>query len=215
MARLRRLVSTSAVIFAGSTGAAVLSLLQSAVIARSLGVADFGVWSLIVTTFSVVTAFVGFRVAEPLTRYIVEFRVQNETGALQRLFGAAVTTEALTLCCAALVGVGASLALGGAFTAAGGGVLAVYALSLPCAALHPILFAAARDARRVGLHSAVSLALEFMRLVLLVTAWTTGRMSLQIVAWIWLGTAVVQLIASAVLLDRLMRIQLRFGLTGV
>jgi len=215
LARLRRLFSTSAVILAGSSGVAVLSLLQSAVIARSLGVADFGLWSLTVTTFSVVTAFVGFRVAEPLTRYIVEFKVQNETGALQRLFGAAVTMEALTLCSAALVGVGASMALGGAFTAAGRWVLAVYALSLPCAALHPILFAAARDARRVGLHSAVSLALELVRLVLLVTAWMSDRMSLHAVAWTWLGTAAVQLFASAILLDRLMRNQLGFGLTGI
>lgn len=187
-------------ISAGSSGTAVLNLLQSALIARLLGVADFGLWALLTTMFTTVVALAGFRVAEPLTRYIVEFRSRQDRDGLHQVFGAAILTELVTLSAAAALGILIAAMLGGAYMGAGVKALLIYALSLPAATLNPVLFAAARDARRVGLPTLLTLVTESLRLLLLIACAVAGIDSIESVAWIWLLTTLLQAGASTLLL---------------
>ena len=212
MAALRRLLMSSAVISAGSTGTAVLSLLQSAVIARLLGLTDFGLWTLLTALFSTVVALAGFRIAEPLTKYIVEFKSRGDREGLRQLFGAAALTEFSTLSVACALGIAVAALLGGAYLGAGAKALFVYALSLPPAALNPVLFAVARDARRLWVPTLLTLGIESLRLLLLLGMQPAGMSSIGTVASIWLVTAVLQFGLSALLLQQLLRQNLGIAL---
>ena len=72
------LLKNASHIFCGNVGVGLISFCQGIVVARGLGVADFGVLAAIISLSGTVRGVLGFRTSEPLTRYFVTHRLRDE-----------------------------------------------------------------------------------------------------------------------------------------
>ncbi|MEI6986126.1 MAG: hypothetical protein WCK65_08360, partial [Rhodospirillaceae bacterium] len=71
---LRHMFANGVYLFGGSAAAMGLSLIQTLILARTLGPAQFGIWSGVQAYVLVAYSLCTFRTSEPVTRYLVEFR---------------------------------------------------------------------------------------------------------------------------------------------
>ncbi|BAQ62676.1 membrane protein [Geminocystis sp. NIES-3708] len=83
----------SSYLFAGGIGSMVLRFAQNIFVARALGAELLGVWSTIVSFSVIVSSFFAFRTQEALTRYLVEFRIKNESEKIRLLLATAIITD--------------------------------------------------------------------------------------------------------------------------
>jgi O-antigen/teichoic acid export membrane protein len=93
---IQRVVKNSGYLF-GATGiAAALSMLQSILVARLLGVTDFGILGTITLFTSVINKFASFRMSELVIKYVGQFTVEGDEISAAAVFKSAAILETLT-----------------------------------------------------------------------------------------------------------------------
>jgi O-antigen/teichoic acid export membrane protein len=90
---IRRLVKNSAYLFSATGISAALSMLQSILAARILGVAGFGILGIITMFISVINKFVSFRMSEMVIKYVGAYTESNDKPRAAAVFKAAALAE--------------------------------------------------------------------------------------------------------------------------
>lgn len=90
---IRRIVKNSGYLFSSTVVAAAISMLQSILTARLLGVAAFGVLGVITMFTTVLNKVVSFRMSELIVKYVGQFSERGERQQAAAVFKAAAITE--------------------------------------------------------------------------------------------------------------------------
>ncbi len=93
---IRRVVKNSGYLFSATGIAAVLSMIQSILVARLLGVTDFGILGTITLFTSVINKFTSFRMSELVIKYVGQYTVEGDDTSAAAVFKSAAILETLT-----------------------------------------------------------------------------------------------------------------------
>lgn len=93
---IRRVVKNSGYLFSATGIAAALSMLQSILVARLLGVTEFGILGTITVFAALVNKFASFRMSELVIKYVGQYTEAGETYRAAAVFRAAAIIETLT-----------------------------------------------------------------------------------------------------------------------
>ncbi|MFN2159611.1 MAG: oligosaccharide flippase family protein [Anaerolineales bacterium] len=93
---IQRLVRNSGYLFSSTSVSAVLSMVQGILIARLLGVENFGILGAITLFTSVVNKLASFRMSELVVKYVGEFTVYRDTTRAASVFKLAAIVEFLS-----------------------------------------------------------------------------------------------------------------------
>jgi O-antigen/teichoic acid export membrane protein len=93
---IQRVVKNSGYLFSATGFAALLSMVQSILVARLLGVTDFGILGTITLFTSVVNKFASFRMSELVIKYVGEYTEAGEDIKAAAIFKSAGILETLT-----------------------------------------------------------------------------------------------------------------------
>ena len=93
---IQRVVKNSGYLFSATGVAAALSMLQSILVARLLGVTDFGILGTITLFTSVVNKFASFRMSELVIKYVGQYTVEGDDISAAAVFKSATILETLT-----------------------------------------------------------------------------------------------------------------------
>jgi len=93
---IQRVVKNSGYMFSATGAAAALSMVQSILVARLLGVTDFGVLGTITLFTSVVNKFASFRMSELVIKYVGEYTVEGDETKAAAVFKSAAIIETVT-----------------------------------------------------------------------------------------------------------------------
>jgi O-antigen/teichoic acid export membrane protein len=93
---IRRVVKNSGYLFSATGAAAALSMVQSILVARLLGVTDFGILATITLFTSVVNKFASFRMSELVIKYVGQYSVEGDETRAAAVFKSAALLETLT-----------------------------------------------------------------------------------------------------------------------
>jgi O-antigen/teichoic acid export membrane protein len=91
----RRMIKNSGYLFSATGISAVLSMLQSILTGRMLGVAGFGILGTIITFTSVINKFASFRMSELVIKYVGQYTEAGDQQRAAALFKAAAIVEML------------------------------------------------------------------------------------------------------------------------
>jgi len=94
--RLQQFARNSLSLFIGSKFQAILLFIQSIVVARSLGVSQYGKWAIVVSICGLAMNFLTFRTAEVLGKFFVELRVNRDFNNLGLIIKKTLFLELLT-----------------------------------------------------------------------------------------------------------------------
>ena len=92
---LRRVVKNSSYLFSATGITAAISMVQSILVARLLGVAGFGILGAITMFTSVINKFASFRMSELVIKYVGQFSEQGDHGRAAAVFKVAAMLEML------------------------------------------------------------------------------------------------------------------------
>ncbi|MEI6558597.1 MAG: oligosaccharide flippase family protein [Rhodospirillaceae bacterium] len=195
---LRRLFTNGSYLFGGSAAAMVLALLQTLILARTLGPAEFGIWSGVQAYVLVAYSLCTFRTSEPVTRYLVEFRDRDDQGLMALLLGSALATETVTRVLALVV-----IALSVPWLAGElpGGMAAVPLYMLigtmqVCAVFDQVWFSVARDLGRYRAIAVLNTAFPLMRVGGLGLLLALGQLSLFSAGWLMAISGALQAVIT-------------------
>jgi O-antigen/teichoic acid export membrane protein len=93
---IQRVVKNSGYLFSATGIAAALSMVQSILVARLLGVTDFGILGTITLFTSVVNKFASFRMSELVIKYVGQYTVEGDETRAAAVFKSAGILETLT-----------------------------------------------------------------------------------------------------------------------
>ncbi len=93
---IQRVLKNSGYLFSATGIAAALSMVQSILVARLLGVTDFGILGTITLFTSVVNKFASFRMSELVIKYVGEYTVEGDETRAAAVFKSAGILETLT-----------------------------------------------------------------------------------------------------------------------
>lgn len=93
---IQRVIKNSGYLFSATGFAAVLSMVQSILVARLLGVTDFGILGTITLFTSVVNKFASFRMSELVIKYVGEYTIAGDEIRAAAVFKSAGILETLT-----------------------------------------------------------------------------------------------------------------------
>jgi O-antigen/teichoic acid export membrane protein len=93
---IRRVVKNSGYLFSATGVSAVLSMVQSILVARLLGVTDFGILGTIILFTSVVNKFASFRMSELVIKYVGQYTVEGDERRAAAVFKSAGILETFT-----------------------------------------------------------------------------------------------------------------------
>ena len=191
---LRSLFANGVYLFGGSAAGMGLSLLQTLILARTLGPADFGVWSGVQAYVLVAYSLCTFRTSEPVTRYLVELRHQRDQSRLELLLASAIATDMVTRTLALLV-IAASVPWIARALPGGDGAAPLYLLigaAQLCGIFDQVWFSVARDLGRYRAIATLNAGFPLLRAAGLAGLWLTGTLTLVSAAWLMLVTGLVQ-----------------------
>jgi O-antigen/teichoic acid export membrane protein len=180
----------------GSVATMGLAFIQTLLLARALGPGEFGVWGAVQAYSVVVFAFLTFRTAEPVTRFLVEFRHQQDMSKLQLLLVTAVATDAGTRTLS-FVAVMLSVLWFAPSLPGGAEALWIYLMfsaSQVANFLEQPWFSVARDLGRYRTIASLTAGVAALRLAGLAGLWAAGQLSLASTAATFLAVAVIQML---------------------
>lgn len=93
---IRRVVKNSGYLFSATGISAALSMLQSILVARLLGVTDFGILGTITLFASLINKFASFRMSELVVKYVGQYSVEGDDRRAAAVFKSAGILETLT-----------------------------------------------------------------------------------------------------------------------
>jgi O-antigen/teichoic acid export membrane protein len=100
---IRRVIKNSGYLFSATGISAAISMLQSILVGRLLGVAGFGLLGVIVMFTSVINNLVSFRMTELVVRYVNQYEESGDKQRAAAVFKAAALTEMLASLAAFLI----------------------------------------------------------------------------------------------------------------
>ena len=195
---LRRLFTNGSYLFGGSAAAMALALLQTLILARTLGPADFGVWSGVQAYVLVAYSLCTFRTSEPVTRYLIEFREKRDQGLMELLLGSALATEVATRVLALAV-IAATVPWLAHDLPGGDGAIPLYLLigtMQVCAVFDQVWFSVARDLGRYPAIAALNTVFPLMRVGGLGALLAAGQLSLLGAGWLMAVTGAIQAVLT-------------------
>ncbi len=195
---LRRLFTNGSYLFGGSAAAMALALLQTLILARTLGPADFGIWSGVQAYVLVAYSLCTFRTSEPVTRYLVEFRERNAQDLMELLLGSALAIEIVTRVLA-LVVIAASVPWLAGDLPGGTAAIPLYLLigtMQVCAVFDQVWFSVARDLGRYRAIAALNTVFPLMRVGGLGVLLAAGQLGLASAGWLMAITGALQAILT-------------------
>jgi len=92
---IRRVVKNSSYLFSATGFSAALSMLQGILVARLLGVENFGILAAIMAFTSLINKLVSFRMGEVVIRYVAQYTESGDQPRAQAVFKGAALTEML------------------------------------------------------------------------------------------------------------------------
>ncbi len=191
---MRSLFANGVYLFGGSAAGMGLSLLQTLILARTLGPAQFGIWSSVQAYVLVAYSLCTFRTSEPVTRYLVDLRHRCDRGLLEVLLASALATDIVTRSLALLV-VAVSVPWVAASLPGGAAAAPLYLLigvAQLCGVFDQVWFSVARDLGRYRAIAALNAGFPLLRAAGLAVLWLTGTLTLGTAAWLMLGAGLVQ-----------------------
>ncbi len=175
-----------------------LALLQTLILARTLGPAEFGIWSGVQAYVLVAYSLCTFRTSEPVTRYLVEFRNRDDQGLVELLLGSALAIEVATRVLA-LVVIAATVPWLAADLPGGTGAIPIYLLigtMQVCAVFDQVWFSVARDLGRYRDIAALNTVFPLMRVGGLGVLLAMGQLSLVAAGWLMAITGALQAVLT-------------------
>ena len=195
---LRRLFANGSYLFGGSAAAMALALLQTLLLARTLGPADFGIWSGVQAYVLVAYSLCTFRTSEPVTRYLVEFRDKGDRSLMELLLGSALATEVATRVLA-LLSIAATVPWLAGQLPGGDGAIPLYLLigtMQVCAVFDQVWFSVARDLGRYRAIAVLNAVFPLMRVGGLAALLGLGQLSLLSAGWLMAVTGALQAVLT-------------------
>ncbi len=203
---LRSLFANGVYLFGGSAAGMGLALLQTLILARTLGPASFGVWSGVQAYVLVAYSLCTFRTSEPVTRYLVDLRHRGDSGLLAVLLASALATDMVTRSLALLV-IAASVPWVASALPGGTGAVPLYLLiggAQLCGVFDQVWFSVARDLGRYRAIAALNAGFPLLRAGGLAGLWLTGTLTLTSAAWLMLLVGLAQVGITGGFLGRAM-----------
>lgn len=183
-----------------------LALVQTLILARTLGPAQFGIWSGVQAYVLVAYSLCTFRTSEPVTRYLVEYRAARDRDMMELLLGSALATDAVTRCLSLLV-----IALSVPWVAerlpGGAEAIPLYILigaGQVGALFDQVWFSVARDQGRYRGIATLNAVFPSLRVAGLAGLWLSGTLTLTTAAWLMAAAGLVQGAITGVCLFRAM-----------
>lgn len=93
---MQRVIRNSGYLFSGSTASAAMSMLQSILAARLLGVEAFGILGIITVYASVVNRLTSFRMSELVVNYVGEYSARQDSRAAAATYKLAALAEGIS-----------------------------------------------------------------------------------------------------------------------
>ncbi|HEY9723554.1 MAG TPA: oligosaccharide flippase family protein [Oscillatoriaceae cyanobacterium] len=200
---LRALFANAAKVFAGNVGLSAIAFGQSVLIAKALGPSELGVWGVITSFTALMSGIIGFRVSEPFTRYLVEFKERRDFDALRLLMATVLMLILLTgvvvLGAVGLIGPRVSPQLAEAPLATW-----LYAATVLPGAIDTTWYCVARDQRAFGELTLLPLVFALLQLGAVVACLVLHHFDLVMLAVVILAIGVVQTIAKIASQARIM-----------
>ncbi|CAK0773956.1 conserved membrane hypothetical protein [Gammaproteobacteria bacterium] len=214
---LTRLLARGSTLLSGSGVALVASFLQTVLMVRGLGPKDFGVWAGMQAFCAVVASLCTFRTSEPVTRYLVGYRQDQDHEGMRLLLGTALVVDATTQCLAILIIVLVAPWLapslpGGEATA---GLYPLFALALLRSLFDHTWFSVARDLGQYARIATLNAGFPGLRLAFVVALWLTDAMTLANLALAIMMVGLIQMGVTGFFLGRAITTGYSIGLTSL
>jgi O-antigen/teichoic acid export membrane protein len=203
---LRSLFANGVYLFGGGAAGMGLALLQTLILARTLGPAHFGIWSGVQAYVLVAYSLCTFRTSEPVTRYLVDLQHRQDHGLLEVLLASALATDIATRSLALLVIVISVPWIAGMLPG-GADAVPLYVLiggAQLCGVFDQVWFSVARDLGWYRAIAALNAGFPLLRVGGLALLWGTGTLTLATAAWLTLLAGLIQFGVTGACLIRAM-----------
>jgi len=101
--RLKNLFKNSGILFLGSNFEAVFLFLQSVIIARAIGVAEYGKWAIVLTSCGLLMNFFSLKTEDVLGKYLIDLKIDKKTNELLQIIKKTLIYDFMTKSFALLV----------------------------------------------------------------------------------------------------------------
>lgn len=196
------LTKNSFYLFASGISNMFLNMFQSVIVARGLGVSQLGTWAIIVSYCSLTQSLLSFRTQEPLTRYLVKFRQNQQISEVKLLLSTAVITDFLsnffTLILVVTLSpfITANLSGRNIFP-----ILVLYAGSLVFNSLDKTWFCIARDQRQLSRQSIKQFLITFFKFFSILVLYFSGHLDLHNLALVFFAASFLSSLIICYLLN--------------
>lgn len=193
---IRKLFKNASYLYLGDVSLAATAFIQGIIYARTLGPAQYGVWGVVLSFAGMVGAFSGFRTGEPLTRYLVEFKMSGAKDKLRLLFATAIVVDfatgflAYSLIFFLSPWVARSISGGDAATT----LYRVYGLTTLLGFSNSLWYCSARDQGRFKLMATVPFVSAFIQLMGVIMLWQLKSLTLMNMAVLYVSVRLFNLL---------------------
>ena len=195
---LRKLFKNASYLYIGNIGIAVLAFVQGIIFARTIGPAQYGIWGVVISFSGIVGAFSSFRTVEPLTQYLVKFKISGATDSLRLLFATAVvvdfTTSLLAYCLIVLISPWAAQYVAGGENAVV--LYRIFGLTVLLGFSNSLWYCTARDQGRFQLLAVVPFVISFIRLSGVIVLWQFNALTLLNMALLFVFVGAINLVIN-------------------
>lgn len=188
---LRRLVREASYLSTGTAGTMLLLLVQSVLVARSLGDSLLGVWGYMQALVALPRGVLGFRTPEALGRFLVEHDDADDELRLLILSTSFYLELAVSLATFLVaVGVAPYIATQIAREPALLPLFRVFSLTALTTWVQPLWTGVERQRRAFAHMAALPLLVTTAQVVILAVLWARDQLGLEALAWVGVGYAV-------------------------
>lgn len=186
---IKNLFTNSSYLFASGIGNMILNMFQSIVVARGLGISKLGTWAIVVSSCSLIQSFLSFRTQEPLTKYLIEFKHNQEYSKVKRLLATGIQTDIITNILSLILVIFLSPILAKNLNSGSSILLFFYGSSFIFRSLDKTWFCIARDQKKLGKQSIKQFAITFFRFIVVFGLYVSGQLDLYRLAYVIFGSS--------------------------
>ncbi len=204
--RLKNLIKNSGTLFVGSQFQTLLLFFQSIIVARSLGVIEYGKWAIVVTLCGLVMNFSTFRTSDVLGKYIVELRVKKEFSVLAVVIKKSLFVDFITRLGAIFLILLFSFSGSALFKGPESiTIYLLYGFSLSFQFINATWFCLERDNFNYKIIAMLNFLIAFLRLVLIVYFFLIlKKINLTFLAFSFLFSSGIVIIVKIIRIERLL-----------
>ena len=185
---LRALFRNTSYIASSNIFVSVLAFLQGVIVTRTLGPSLYGVWGVIVSFTGLIQSFSSFRTTEALTRYMVQYRLNNDLKSLRLLFITVLMVDlgtgilAYVLIIALVPWVSKSIAGGNDAIS----IYYLYGFTVILNFSNNLWFSVARDQKRYLLMALLNISSSLLQIILVIVLWYFKSLTVFYLAAVYL-----------------------------